>query len=65
IRDVLGSRGLGDVYKRQLAGRIALGEALHGAVQSALDYTWRTLRDAESPGHGQYVPRRLPTDFCH
>ncbi|HIE0824122.1 TPA: hypothetical protein ACXJE8_003794, partial [Pseudomonas aeruginosa] len=24
-----------------------------------------TLRDAESPGHGQYVPRRLPTDFCH
>ncbi|HID9675266.1 hypothetical protein ACIPM3_20825, partial [Pseudomonas aeruginosa] len=26
---------------------------------------WRTLRDAESPGHGQYVPRRLPTDFCH
>ncbi|HFQ7428427.1 TPA: hypothetical protein ACLG0U_006093, partial [Pseudomonas aeruginosa] len=23
------------------------------------------LRDAESPGHGQYVPRRLPTDFCH
>ncbi|EQB8552833.1 TPA: hypothetical protein ACHY14_006122, partial [Pseudomonas aeruginosa] len=22
-------------------------------------------RDAESPGHGQYVPRRLPTDFCH
>ncbi|MGC8383743.1 bifunctional hydroxymethylpyrimidine kinase/phosphomethylpyrimidine kinase [Pseudomonas aeruginosa] len=48
-----------------LAGRIALGEALHGAVQSALDYTWRTLRDAESPGHGQYVPRRLPTDFCH
>ncbi|HID9601396.1 hypothetical protein, partial [Pseudomonas aeruginosa] len=21
--------------------------------------------DAESPGHGQYVPRRLPTDFCH
>ncbi|HFQ7145196.1 TPA: hypothetical protein ACHSQ7_004608, partial [Pseudomonas aeruginosa] len=25
----------------------------------------RTLRDAESPGHGQYVPRRLPTDFCH
>ncbi|MBF2998439.1 hydroxymethylpyrimidine/phosphomethylpyrimidine kinase, partial [Pseudomonas aeruginosa] len=48
-----------------LAGRIALGEALHSAVQSALDYTWRTLRDAESPGHGQYVPRRLPTDFCH
>ncbi|MEM7990747.1 hydroxymethylpyrimidine/phosphomethylpyrimidine kinase, partial [Morganella morganii] len=48
-----------------LAGRIAFGEALHGAVQSALDYTWRTLRDAESPGHGQYVPRRLPTDFCH
>lgn len=57
--------GSGCTLASALAGRIALGEALHGAVQSALDYTWRTLRDAESPGHGQYVPRRLPTDFCH
>ncbi|UTN77700.1 thiamine phosphate synthase [Pseudomonas aeruginosa] len=55
--------GSGCTLASALAGRIALGEALHGAVQSALDYTWRTLRDAESPGHGQYVPRRLPTDF--
>ncbi|MBF3018900.1 hydroxymethylpyrimidine/phosphomethylpyrimidine kinase, partial [Pseudomonas aeruginosa] len=57
--------GSGCTLASALAGRIAFGEALHGAVQSALDYTWRTLRDAESPGHGQYVPRRLPTDFCH
>ena len=40
------------------------GEALHCAVQTALDYTWRTLRDAEQLGHGQYVPRRLPLDLA-
>jgi hydroxymethylpyrimidine/phosphomethylpyrimidine kinase len=34
------------------------------AVRSALDYTWRTLRDAEQLGKGQFVPRRLPLDFC-
>jgi hydroxymethylpyrimidine/phosphomethylpyrimidine kinase len=33
-------------------------------VRSALDYTWRTLRDAEQLGKGQFVPRRLPLDFC-
>jgi len=32
------------------------------AVKTALDYTWRCLRDAEAPGHGQYIPRRLPLD---
>lgn len=47
-----------------LAGRLALGEGLSSAVQSALDYTWRTLRDAEAPGHGQYIPRRLPLDLA-
>jgi hydroxymethylpyrimidine/phosphomethylpyrimidine kinase len=47
-----------------LAGRLALGEELTSAVRSALDYTWRTLRDAEAPGHGQYVPRRLPLDLA-
>ena len=47
-----------------LAGRLALGEELVSAVRSALDYTWRTLRDAEQLGHGQYVPRRLPLDLA-
>jgi len=30
---------------------------------SALDYTWRALRDAESPENAQFVPRRLPLDL--
>ncbi|WP_426152485.1 hydroxymethylpyrimidine/phosphomethylpyrimidine kinase [Pseudomonas sp. DC3000-4b1] len=57
--------GSGCTLASALAGRLALGERLPGAVQSALDYTWRTLRDAERLGQGQYVPRRLPLDFCN
>jgi len=56
--------GSGCTLASALAGRLALGEELVSAVRSALDYTWRTLRDAEQPGIGQYVPRRLPLDFC-
>lgn len=56
--------GSGCTLASALAGRLALGEELASAVNSALDYTWRTLRDAEAPGHGQYIPRRLPLDFC-
>ncbi|ENA33209.1 phosphomethylpyrimidine kinase [Pseudomonas sp. HPB0071] len=56
--------GSGCTLASALAGRLALGEALPSAVRSALDYTWRTLRDAERPGRGQYIPRRLPLDFC-
>ncbi|MNW03423.1 bifunctional hydroxy-methylpyrimidine kinase/ hydroxy-phosphomethylpyrimidine kinase [compost metagenome] len=56
--------GSGCTLASTLAGRLALGEELTSAVRSALDYTWRTLRDAEQPGRGQYVPRRLPLDFC-
>jgi hydroxymethylpyrimidine/phosphomethylpyrimidine kinase len=56
--------GSGCTLASALAGRLALGEELVSAVRSALDYTWRTLRDAEQPGMGQYVPRRLPLDFC-
>ena len=56
--------GSGCTLASTLAGRLALGEGLVSAVRSSLDYTWRTLRDAEQPGHGQYVPRRLPLDFC-
>ena len=55
--------GSGCTLASTLAGRLALGEELVSAVKSALDYTWRTLRDAEQPGHGQYVPRRLPLDY--
>ena len=56
--------GSGCTLASALAGRLALGEELVSAVETALDYTWRTLRDAEEPGQGQYVPRRLPLDFC-
>lgn len=56
--------GSGCTLASALAGRLALGEELISAVKSALDYTWRTLRDAEAPGHGQYIPRRIPLDFC-
>ena len=55
--------GSGCTLASTLAGRLALGQELVSAVQFALDYTWRTLRDAEQPGHGQYIPRRLPLDF--
>jgi len=56
--------GSGCTLASALAGRLAHGEQLHSAVKTALDYTWRTLRDAEQLGKGQYVPRRLPLDFC-
>lgn len=57
--------GSGCTLASALAGRLALGQSLASAVRTALDYTWRTLRDAEQLGKGQYVPRRLPLDFCH
>lgn len=56
--------GSGCTLASTLAGRLALGQDLASAVESALTYTWRTLRDAEQLGHGQFVPRRLPLDFC-
>ena len=59
-----GYHGSGCTLASALAGRIAQGQELVSAVKSALDYTWRTLRDAEQLGRGQFVPRRLPLDFC-
>ncbi|MCF7201173.1 hydroxymethylpyrimidine/phosphomethylpyrimidine kinase [Pseudomonas oligotrophica] len=56
--------GSGCTLASALAGRLALGQDVVGAVRSALDYTWRTLRDAEAPGRGQYIPRRLPLDLA-
>ena len=53
-----------EVQAHLVAGRLAIGEELVSAVQTALNYTWRTLRDAEQLGQGQFVPRRLPLDFC-
>ena len=56
--------GSGCTLASTLAGRLAIGEHLVSAVETALNYTWRTLRDAEQLGQGQFVPRRLPLDFC-
>jgi len=56
--------GSGCTLASTLAGRLALGEDIQTAVDNALAYTWRTLRDADRPGAGQYFPRRLPLDFC-
>ena len=56
--------GSGCTLASTLAGRLAIGENLVSAVETALNYTWRTLRDAEQLGQGQFVPRRLPLDFC-
>ncbi len=56
--------GSGCTLASTLAGRLAIGEGLVSAVETALNYTWRTLRDAEQLGQGQFVPRRLPLDFC-
>ncbi|HCS06584.1 MAG TPA: bifunctional hydroxymethylpyrimidine kinase/phosphomethylpyrimidine kinase, partial [Pseudomonas sp.] len=56
--------GSGCTLASTLAGRLAIGEQLVSAVETALNYTWRTLRDAEQLGQGQFVPRRLPLDFC-
>lgn len=56
--------GSGCTLASALSARLALGEELVSAVETALNYTWRTLRDADILGHGQYIPRRLPLDFC-
>ncbi|HWT71568.1 MAG TPA: bifunctional hydroxymethylpyrimidine kinase/phosphomethylpyrimidine kinase [Oxalicibacterium sp.] len=56
--------GSGCTLASALAGRLALGEEISAAVENALNYTWRTLRDADRPGAGQHFPRRLPLDFC-
>lgn len=56
--------GSGCTLASALSGRLALGEDITLAVETALSYTWRTLRDADRPGAGQHFPRRLPLDFC-
>ncbi len=56
--------GSGCTLASALSGRLALGENIKLAVETALAYTWRTLRDADRPGAGQHFPRRLPLDFC-
>lgn len=56
--------GSGCTLASTLSGRLALGEDVITAVEAALAYTWKTLRDADQPGKGQHFPRRMPLDFC-
>jgi len=50
--------GSGCTLAASIAARLALGEPLQQALTTAQDYTWETLRQATSPGHGQSIPRR-------
>ena len=50
--------GSGCTLAASLAARLALGEALPQAVETAQRYTWHSLRDAYRVGRGQYFPKR-------
>ena len=51
--------GSGCTLASALAARLALGDAVHAAVDNAQDYAWQTLAHAFRPGAGQHVPNRL------
>ncbi|MBR9812788.1 hydroxymethylpyrimidine/phosphomethylpyrimidine kinase [bacterium] len=50
--------GSGCTLAAALAARLAHGDSLHLAVQTAIAYTQRTLAAAFSPGKGQAIPLR-------
>ena len=53
--------GSGCTLAAACACNLARGMDIRSAVQGALDWTWQSLRHAESPGHGQHLPnRRMP-----
>ena len=63
IRDLVRSRGLGDVYKRQvLAGRVHNAGAMIGilAAWGSRALAWETLRPADAPSVS-YTHLTLPT----
>jgi len=51
--------GSGCTLASSLSARLAIGQSVTSAVEFALDYTWRTLRDAEKLGKGQFIPCRF------
>ncbi len=51
--------GSGCTLSASLAAYIAAGNTPEEATGKALDYTLKTLRMATSPGHGQFIPRRI------
>ena len=62
IRDLVRSRGLGDVYKRQVAGRWLHGPGpLRHDERSQFTGDRRAHGDARSPGPVSYTHLTLPT----
>jgi len=51
--------GSGCTLASAIAAQLALGEDIHSAVASALDYTHASLRAAEQLGEGQAIPSRI------
>ena len=52
--------GSGCTLSSTIACQLAKQVAIHDAVEQAQDYTMQTLSNADQPGNGQYIPRRLP-----
>ena len=52
--------GSGCTLASACATRLALGDGLTDAVETAQHFTLKALRRADRPGGGQWLPRRLP-----
>ncbi len=52
--------GSGCTLASACACQIALGQNIRQAVQQAQACTWHSLRQADQPGQGQYLPTRYP-----
>lgn len=53
--------GSGCTLAAAIACLIASGRPVPAAVAEAQRYTWQALQQAYRPGHGQHVPRRMPS----
>ena len=51
--------GSGCTLASSIAARIALGEALHQAVDTAQQFTWQSLKQGYKIGKGQHHPNRV------
>ncbi|MCW8887862.1 MAG: hydroxymethylpyrimidine/phosphomethylpyrimidine kinase [Gammaproteobacteria bacterium] len=51
--------GSGCTLASTIAAKIALGEALHQAVNGAQQFTWQSLKQGYKIGHGQHHPNRV------
>lgn len=54
--------GSGCTLSASIAALIAAGLSLSDAVQEGLDYTYRTLQQAQALGQGQLIPNRFPVN---